>query len=230
MKSKSSRKHTQKAKSHAARLAVPTGDHMQAMLRHPQFQRALPLWKSIFAKNKSFIALTEEEQAERDAPTKPAWRLAAIMEADTGWLTHSIQDMRERGEDAWTFDAVNRPSGDCTHTVCIPLDLSNAAIRSCVAQVRKQSGVKPTQRLRIPGTPQIDKWEVYDKMQQKNATPAKVRDSLCGPYGRVDRRFSRQQRRLSPQDKTNVKRDLKRVISAYRFAKAMIKSLDSPRP
>jgi hypothetical protein len=228
MAPKTGPKTKRKKQKHPARIVPSMLDEMEAMVRHPKFRSSLPLWRNIFGMN--YVGLTEEEERARDAP-RPKFRVAAILEADRQWLSRSIRDLRTRGEAMWAFDAVKGPFGDRTDTVnpLIPCDLSLEAIQQwvgeLVSQQRKTSGVKPIQN---PRAPAVDSWNVYDRMQEKNATPATVRDSLYGPYGRVDRRFSSRQRRLSPQDKLDVKRDLKRITNAYRHAKAMMKRLDSP--
>jgi len=221
---------TQKKQAHSARIGPSMLDELEAMVRYSKFQRSLSLWQNILKKD--YVGVTEEEEIERDAP-RTKFRIAAIMEADRQWVSRSIQDIRNGGETAWAFDAVKKPLRDPTNVVriSIPTDLSLDAIQQYVGdfvrQERKTSGVKPIQNPRAPVVPGVDLWKVYDMMQQKDASLATVRDSLCGPYGCVDRRFARKIR-LSPQDKRNVKRDLKRVTNAYRHAKAMIQRLDSP--
>ena len=154
-----------KKREHTARVVPSTLDEMEAMVRHPAFRQSLLLWRTIFSKN--YRELTENEERERDAP-RTQIRVAAIMEADREWLSRSIQDIRERDEARWAFDAVNGLSGDRTNTVSahIPSDLSQKAMQQCVRQFirqdREQSGIKPIQNLRAP---EVYPWEVYDLMQ-----------------------------------------------------------------
>ncbi|TKB74208.1 MAG: hypothetical protein E8D46_10180 [Nitrospira sp.] len=206
---------TRKKQPHQARIVPSMLDEMEAMVRHPDFQRALLLWRTIFSKN--YVGLTEEEEIERDAP-RTHIRVAAIMEADEQWLSRSIQDIRARGEDVWAFDAVNGPFGDRTDTVNphIPADLSLDAMQQCVAQfvrqARKTSGVTPMQHPRVPG---IDPWNVYDLKQEKGLNLLAITHRLFKTSG-------------SPAYDENVAARYAQVRRAYSHARAALMALDQP--
>lgn len=139
-------------------------DQLEAMVRHPEFQRLLLLWRSILAKNDE--GLTEEEQRERDAP-RTRIRIAAWMEAESRWLSRSIQQIREHGEAAWADEAVNGPWGDTTNTILpnrlvpgdLPLDDTLPIVGEHLRHQRRQLGIAATQR---PRPHEVDKWTVYD--------------------------------------------------------------------
>jgi len=137
---------------------------MEAMVRHPEFQRILPLLQSMA--DKTYANLTEEEERERDAP-RTKIRIAAMMEADAQWLSRSIRQIREHGEGAWADEAVNGPWGDTTDIIHLnrlvpgdlPLDETLPVVREHLHQQRRQLGMTATQH---PRPHEVDKWKVYD--------------------------------------------------------------------
>lgn len=144
-------------------------DQMEAMVRHPTFQRLLVLRQSIFSKNG--VGLTEEEERERDAAPRTRFQVAAIMEAQDGWLSRSIQTIRTQGEVAWAVDAVESPWGDETNTIPFnrrvpadyPPDKVARALAPSIRAQRKPLGIVATQR---PRQHEVDKWRVYDLFKE----------------------------------------------------------------
>jgi hypothetical protein len=161
-----SRTPSQEKQTRHKRTPLPPSmlDQMEAMVRHPTFQRLLALWQSILSKNG--VGLTEEEERERNAP-RTKIRIAAMMEADDQWLSQSIQQIRKQGEAAWADEAVNGPWGDDTNTIPqnrrIPGDYSwdvlLPVLRRDFRQQQQQLGLVAMQR---PRPHKVDKWLVCD--------------------------------------------------------------------
>lgn len=139
------------------------------MVRHPEFQRLLALWQRIHCKNG--VELTEEEERENNAAPRTRFQVAAIMEAQDGWLSQSIQTIRTQGEVAWAVDAVESPWGDETNTIPlnrrVPVDYQpDKVARALAPYIRAQRqplGIVATQRSRQH---EVDKWQVYDLRKQ----------------------------------------------------------------
>ncbi len=157
-----------KKRKNQARI-FPMLDQMEAMVRHPTFQRLLPLWQSIISKNG--VGLTEEEEQERNAAPRTRFQIAAWMEAEDHWLSRSIQQIRKQGEAAWAVEAVNGPWGDETNTMPftrrIPGDLPPhevaRALTPFIRAQRQPLGLVATQR---PRPHEVDKWRAYDLHKQ----------------------------------------------------------------
>lgn len=143
-------------------------DQMEAMVRHPEFLRILPLQQSMA--DKKYANLTEEEEREMGAP-RTKIRIAAIMEADDQWLSRSIQHIRKQGEAAWAIEAIKGPWGDETKTIPLnvrvpgdlPPEVVGRALAPYIRAQRQPIGLVATQR---PRQHEVDKWRVYDLRKQ----------------------------------------------------------------
>lgn len=227
---------------------------MEAMVRHPEFRRLLPLWQGIYA-SKNYVGLTPEEEQDLDAVPRTRFQVAASMEADYQWLSRSIKDIKRRAnellekaklknrtltkptqamwteaENRWVVDAVELPSGDQSNGQApfLPADLSHEFIsrytKESMELFREKIGLKPIQICRRPDE---DPWLIYDRMQEPGATLAKVRDQMFGPYDLDDGRYKRRKAPRSTQKKARVKADLKKVRNAYDHALKVLASLKS---
>lgn len=223
-------------------------------MRHPTFQRLLALWQNIFSKNG--VGLTEEEARERDAAPRTRFQVAAIMEAQDGWLSQSIKDIKRRAEELfekakqknptkptkltnamwteaetlWALDAVNGEWGDASNAPTppiLPADISSVFKLQYVNEsMRQHQEQTGLKPIQFPRRPSIDPWKIYDMMQVLGATPATVRDQMFGPYDSLDRRYKTQKPPRSAKVKARVKADLKKVQTAYRYALKVLNSLN----
>jgi hypothetical protein len=138
------------------------------MIRHPTFQRLLALWQNILSKNG--VGLTEEEERESNAAPRTRFQVAAIMEAQDGWVSQSIQQLCQQGQAAWAVEAVNGPWGDDTNTIPpnrapgdFSWDMLLPVLRRDFRKRQQQLGIVARQRPRQHG---VGKWQVYDLQKQ----------------------------------------------------------------
>ena len=224
-------------------------DQLEAMVRHPEFRRLLPLWQAIYD-SKDYVGLTAEEQRELDTVPRTRFQIAAMMEADNHWLSRSIEDIKRRVEElrvkaklpkpiqamwteaeaSWTLHAVNLSSGDQSNalTPVLPADISSEFslryAKESMGLFRENTGLKPNQFCRRPNE---DPWLIYDRMREPGATLTKVRAQMFGPYDRYDGRYKKRKAPRSPTVRARVKADLKKVRNAYRYALKVLASLNS---
>lgn len=111
------------------------------------------------------------QHLERDAAPRTRFQVAAIMEAQDGWLSWSIQQIRKQGEAAWAVEAVNGPWGDETNTMPftrrIPADLPpDKVARALAPSIRAQRQPLGLVATRRPRQHEVDKWRVYDLFKE----------------------------------------------------------------
>lgn len=183
------RRPSQEKQTRHTRTPLPPSalDELEAMVRCLEFQRLLPLWRGIFTKN--YGGLTAEEERERDAPRTKV-RLAAIAEADSEWLSQSIQQIRKHGETAWATETIRGPWGDTTNAIhlntLVPADRPPDEVARVLARdirtQRQPLGIVATQH---PCSHEVDKWRVYD-LRKQGLTLATITRRLFNLKGKIN--------------------------------------------
>lgn len=195
-------------------------DQMEAMVRHLEFRRRVPLWRGIYS-SKNSVGLTWEEEQELNAVPRTRIQVAAMMEAENQWLTRSIRQIRVCGEAVWAFEAAKSLFSDQTNIIPsndgipgdLPMDEILSVVRERVHQQRQELGIVAIQR---PRPHEVNKWLVYD-LREKGLKWWSITHWLFGLAGKTTY-------------ESDAQAHYAKVHRAYRAACAMIRDLDHAEP